>query len=104
MLIIVVVLITLISINPNILGDVENFNPSRITTTPTHIQPEWYFLFAYAILRAIPSKLGGVVIMLLAILTLLPLCVKNRGVLIKKFSPHKKLTFWGFISSWVLLT
>jgi len=49
------------------LGDSENFNPANPLSTPIHIQPEWYFLFAYAILRSVPSKLGGVVALLIRI-------------------------------------
>ena len=41
-------------------GDPENFIEADPLTTPEHIKPEWYFLFAYAILRAVPNKLGGV--------------------------------------------
>nr|YP_009519719.1 cytochrome b [Colpocephalum griffoneae]AYC65893.1 cytochrome b [Colpocephalum griffoneae] len=50
--------------------DPDNFIEANSLVTPVHIQPEWYFLFAYAILRSIPSKLGGVVAMLLSILVL----------------------------------
>jgi len=46
--------------SPQLLGDPENFIPANPLVTPVHIQPEWYFLFAYAILRSIPNKLGGV--------------------------------------------
>nr|YP_009560924.1 cytochrome b [Trouessartia rubecula]QAB47276.1 cytochrome b [Trouessartia rubecula] len=94
---------TVIIMNPNMLGDVENFNTASPTSTPTHIQPEWYFLFAYAILRAIPSKLGGVVAMGGAIIMLLSLCLtksKNN----KKFSPSSKFLFWLFVSTVILLT
>ena len=44
---------------PLVLGDPENYIRANSLVTPTHIMPEWYFLFAYAILRAIPNKLGG---------------------------------------------
>jgi len=50
--------------------DPENFIPANSLVTPIHIQPEWYFLFAYAILRAVPNKLGGVVALLLSVLIL----------------------------------
>jgi len=93
----------MLSIRPNILGDVENFNVARITTTPAHIQPEWYFLFAYAILRSIPSKLGGVVAMVAAILIILVLTVKTNN-LNRKFSPAKKAMFWRFVALALLLT
>nr|QJE37250.1 cytochrome b [Neomysis awatschensis] len=53
--------------NPYLLGDPDNFILANQLVTPPHIQPEWYFLFAYAILRSIPSKLGGVVALVLSI-------------------------------------
>nr|YP_010510819.1 cytochrome b [Chortoglyphus arcuatus]UBQ34116.1 cytochrome b [Chortoglyphus arcuatus] len=93
----------LLSLTPNILGDVENFNPASATTTPTHIQPEWYFLFSYAILRSIPSKLGGVIAMLGSILILLILTTKKESMN-KKFNPNKKMMFWVFLSTMGLLT
>ena len=48
---------------PNYLGHADNYIPANPSVTPTHIVPEWYFLPFYAILRAIPNKLGGVVAM-----------------------------------------
>lgn len=57
-----------ILLEPYTLGDPENFIPANPLVTPVHIQPEWYFLFAYAILRSIPNKLGGVVAMILSIM------------------------------------
>ena len=69
--IVLLLFLTLLTLlNPNLLGDPENFNPANPLVTPLHIQPEWYFLFAYAILRSIPNKLGGVVALLLSILIL----------------------------------
>lgn len=47
--------------------DAENFIPANPLQTPAHIQPEWYFLFAYAILRSIPNKLGGVIALVFSI-------------------------------------
>jgi ubiquinol-cytochrome c reductase cytochrome b subunit len=61
------------------LGDVENFIPANPIVTPIHIKPEWYFLFAYAILRSVPNKLGGVVALGLSILILIVLPVLVRG-------------------------
>lgn len=52
---------------PNLLGDRENFIRANFMRTPEHIQPEWYFLFAYAILRSIPNKMGGVVGLVMSI-------------------------------------
>nr|YP_009739778.1 cytochrome b [Bactrurus brachycaudus]QIC54390.1 cytochrome b [Bactrurus brachycaudus] len=90
---------------PLVLGDDENFTPADPSTTPIHIQPEWYFLFAYAILRSIPNKLGGVLGLLLSILLLyiLPLTAtaKMKGTALY---PVNKLMFWGFISCLIILT
>jgi ubiquinol-cytochrome c reductase cytochrome b/c1 subunit len=55
---------------PNQLGDVSNYIPANPLVTPAEITPEWYFLPFYAILRAIPDKLGGVLCMFGAILIL----------------------------------
>lgn len=97
------VLLTLLS--PNLLGDPENFNPANPLVTPIHIQPEWYFLFAYAILRSIPNKLGGVVALLMSILILaiLPLWHKSvfRGL---SFYPLNKVLFWGMVGTVLILT
>lgn len=83
-----------ILLEPYTLGDPENFIPANPLVTPVHIQPEWYFLFAYAILRSIPNKLGGVVAMILSILVwfILPLstskCLIQRN---KFFKPNQLL-------------
>jgi len=68
---------------PFYLCDPENFNPANPLNSPIHIQPEWYFLFAYAILRSIPNKLGGVIGLIAAILiiSILPLKKKIHSIL-----------------------
>jgi len=63
---------------PYRLGDPENFNPANPLSTPPHIQPEWYYLFAYAILRSIPNKLGGVIALVLSIIVLYIVPVLNK--------------------------
>ena len=92
-----VVLISLLIISlvePYLLGDPENFNPANPLVTPVHIQPEWYFLFAYAILRSIPNKLGGVIALLISIviLVIIPFWHKRnfRGL---TFYPLNKFLF-----------
>ena len=55
---------------PDYLGHADNYIEANPLSTPPHIVPEWYYLPFYAILRAIPSKLGGVVAMFSAILIL----------------------------------
>jgi len=67
-------------LRPYLLGDTENFIPANPLVTPVHIQPEWYFLFAYAILRSIPNKLGGAIALVasIAILLILPFTQKKQ--------------------------
>ncbi|BFJ44963.1 cytochrome b (mitochondrion) [Fimbriaphyllia ancora] len=90
---------------PNLLGDPENFIQANSLVTPVHIQPEWYFLFAYAILRSIPNKFGGVVSMFFSILILFffPLFHRSwlRGL---PFRPFGRMAFWSFIMNFILLT
>ncbi len=90
---------------PWTLGDPENFIPANPFVTPVHIQPEWYFLFAYAILRSIPNKLGGVVALAAAVLVLflVPFVTPSfpRGL---KFSGVAKPIHWGLVGIVFLLT
>nr|ALO76282.1 cytochrome b [Lamiinae sp. GENSP01] len=91
--------------NPYLLGDPDNFVPANPLVTPVHIQPEWYFLFAYAILRSIPNKLGGVIalVMSIAILYILPFTNKKK-FLSTSFYPINKLLFWSLFTIIILLT
>nr|ABY80874.1 cytochrome b [Lepidophyma sylvaticum] len=90
---------------PNLLGDPENFTPANPLVTPPHIKPEWYFLFAYAILRSIPNKLGGVLALLFSILilTLLPLLhtSKQRTT---TFRPISQTILWATLANIMILT
>nr|QAY81988.1 cytochrome b [Aristobrotica sp. REN-2018] len=90
---------------PYLLGDPDNFMPANPLVTPIHIQPEWYFLFAYAILRSIPNKLGGVIalIMSIAILYSLPF-MNKKNYLSSQFYPFSKLLFWSLLAVVILLT
>jgi len=99
------ILLLLVSFRPWLLGDPENFIQANPYITPIHIQPEWYFLFAYAILRRIPNKLGGVVALVLsvAIFYTLPLINSSLGKS-KIFIPLNKLFFWGLVNIIILLT
>nr|YP_009740600.1 cytochrome b [Xiangelilacris zhongdianensis]QID03562.1 cytochrome b [Xiangelilacris zhongdianensis] len=98
-------LIMLCLLNPYLLGDPDNFVPANPLVTPIHIQPEWYFLFAYAILRSIPNKLGGVIalFMSISILMILPLYNKLpfRGI---QFYPINQIMFWTLVIVVYLLT
>nr|QKK69322.1 cytochrome b [Rhynchium quinquecinctum] len=90
---------------PYLLGDPDNFTPANPLITPSHIKPEWYFLFAYAILRAIPNKLGGVMSLLSSILILMTLPWINKlYTKSPKFNPLNQTLFWMFFSSFIMLT
>lgn len=89
---------------PYIFSDPDNFIPANPIITPIHIQPEWYFLFAYAILRSIPNKLGGVIALLSSILILYFLPFLNSKIYPFTFSPYNQLLFWIFINNFLLLT
>nr|YP_010574762.1 cytochrome b [Verconia nivalis]UZI00333.1 cytochrome b [Verconia nivalis] len=91
---------------PSLLGDPENFNHASPMVTPVHIQPEWYFLFAYAILRSIPSKLGGVVALAASVMILyfLPLGASYGKLVPTSFTPPYQVVYWNLIVFFVLLT
>nr|YP_010287596.1 cytochrome b [Syllepte taiwanalis]UKT61927.1 cytochrome b [Syllepte taiwanalis]WEV93869.1 cytochrome b [Syllepte taiwanalis] len=103
MIIFLLVMLTLT--NPYLLGDPDNFTPANPLVTPIHIQPEWYFLFAYAILRSIPNKLGGVIALISSILILIILPMtffkKIQGI---QFYPLNKILFWMMVTTIMLLT
>nr|WNH24212.1 cytochrome b [Taaningichthys bathyphilus] len=90
---------------PNVLGDPDNFTPANPLVTPPHIKPEWYFLFAYAILRSIPNKLGGVLALLFSILVLMLVPIlhtsKQRGM---TFRPVTQSLFWLLVADVMILT
>nr|YP_010946490.1 cytochrome b [Cyrtonotula maculosa]WGO57208.1 cytochrome b [Cyrtonotula maculosa] len=102
---ILMMFLTLLTLKePYILGDPDNFTPANPLVTPIHIQPEWYFLFAYAILRSIPNKLGGVIALALsiAILFIMPMYNSNfRGM---QFYPINQVMFWIMVNTVILLT
>nr|YP_010890854.1 cytochrome b [Ceriagrion auranticum]WJK72291.1 cytochrome b [Ceriagrion auranticum] len=103
-LMLIMFLVILSLVNPYMLGDPDNFIPANPLVTPVHIQPEWYFLFAYAILRSIPNKLGGVIalVMSIAILFIMPIYQsKFRGL---QFYPINQMLYWSMVSTVVLLT
>nr|YP_009132593.1 cytochrome b [Nyssomyia umbratilis]AKA63235.1 cytochrome b [Nyssomyia umbratilis] len=104
--ILMIMFLTILTIMaPYFLGDPDNFIPANPLVTPPHIQPEWYFLFAYAILRSIPNKLGGVIalVMSIAILFFLPILhmSKNQGL---QFYPINQILFWYMLIIVILLT
>ncbi len=105
-LLLLAILIAVAFFTPNLLTDPENFIPANPLVTPVHIKPEWYFLWAYAILRSIPNKLGGVVAIFAALLILFVLPIINitnarRG---NSFYPMNQLFFWALVRTTLLLT
>jgi ubiquinol-cytochrome c reductase cytochrome b/c1 subunit len=89
---------------PNYLGHPDNYIPADPLVTPAHIVPEWYFLPFYAILRAVPDKLGGVLLMFGSILVLFVLpWLDTSPVRSMKFRPLARPFFWVFAASCILL-
>lgn len=101
-----IILLVILSLwNPYLLGDPDNFIPANPIVTPPHIQPEWYFLFAYAILRSIPNKLGGVIALVISIVILFVIPIvhirKFQGI---QFYPINQIIFWCYVTILILLT
>nr|WGM81265.1 cytochrome b [Cumberlandia monodonta] len=98
-------LTTICLFSPNMLTDPENFIPANPLSTPIHIQPEWYFLFAYAILRSIPNKLGGVIALVTSILILMLIPLTHKNLMRSTaFYPLNQLLFWSLIATFMILT
>nr|YP_010305128.1 cytochrome b [Imosca coreana]ULR87034.1 cytochrome b [Imosca coreana] len=104
--IILIFMLTMLTLtNPYLLGDPDNFIPANPLVTPVHIQPEWYFLFAYAILRSIPNKLGGVIALVMSILILIILPFTfNKKIQGIQFYPINQIMFWSLVTIIILLT
>nr|ASK85929.1 cytochrome b [Spilogale gracilis] len=104
-LLLTLILMALVLFSPDMLGDPDNYTPANPLNTPPHIKPEWYFLFAYAILRSIPNKLGGVLALILSILVLaiIPLLntSKQRSMM---FRPLSQCLFWLLVADLLTLT
>nr|BAI63475.1 cytochrome b [Cynops ensicauda]BAI63476.1 cytochrome b [Cynops ensicauda]BAI63481.1 cytochrome b [Cynops ensicauda]BAI63483.1 cytochrome b [Cynops ensicauda]BAI63490.1 cytochrome b [Cynops ensicauda] len=99
------ILLLISLIVPNLLVDPENFIPANPLMAPPHIKPEWYFLFAYAILRSIPNKLGGVIALLMSILILMFIPMlhtsKQRSLMFRSTS---QTLFWLLVANTFILT
>nr|AAD13481.1 cytochrome b [Connochaetes taurinus] len=104
-LLLILALMLLVLFAPDLLGDPDNYTPANPLNTPPHIKPEWYFLFAYAILRSIPNGLGGVLALVLSILilVLMPLLhtSKQRSMM---FRPISQCMFWILVADLLTLT
>nr|AAD13490.1 cytochrome b [Aepyceros melampus] len=104
-LLMILVLMLLVLFTPDLLGDPDNYTPANPLNTPPHIKPEWYFLFAYAVLRSIPNKLGGVLALVLSILilALMPMLhmSKQRSMM---FRPISQCLFWILVADLLTFT
>nr|AFE61935.1 cytochrome b [Plagiodontia aedium]AFE61936.1 cytochrome b [Plagiodontia aedium] len=103
MMILILCMLTLFM--PDLLGDPDNYTPANPLSTPPHIKPEWYFLFAYAILRSIPNKLGGVLALTFSILILMLFPAlhmsKQRSM---SFRPMSQCLLWVLVANLMILT
>nr|AWN09418.1 cytochrome b [Nannospalax nehringi] len=98
-------LMSLVLFYPDLLGDPDNYIPANPLNTPPHITPEWYFLFAYAILRSIPNKLGGVLALILSILILAILPMLHTSAQRSlTFRPISQFLFWVLVADLITLT
>nr|YP_007183087.1 cytochrome b [Plecturocebus donacophilus]ACP19602.1 CYTB [Plecturocebus donacophilus] len=98
-------LMSLTLFTPDLLTDPDNYTLANPLNTPPHIKPEWYFLFAYAILRSIPNKLGGVLALILSILILAVIPMthlsKQQSMM---FRPIGQSLFWTLVATLLTLT
>nr|Q9MLJ9.1 RecName: Full=Cytochrome b; AltName: Full=Complex III subunit 3; AltName: Full=Complex III subunit III; AltName: Full=Cytochrome b-c1 complex subunit 3; AltName: Full=Ubiquinol-cytochrome-c reductase complex cytochrome b subunit [Naja annulata annulata]AAF37248.1 cytochrome b [Naja annulata]AAO66205.1 cytochrome b [Naja annulata] len=94
-----------LSFSPDLLNYPENFSKANPLVTPQHIKPEWYFLFAYGILRSIPNKLGGALALLMSvmILTTVPFTHTSytRSMM---FRPLSQILFWTLMATFITIT
>ncbi|MDB5383267.1 MAG: cytochrome b [Rhodospirillales bacterium] len=99
-----IVFAVLVFFVPNMLGHADNYIPANPMVTPTHIVPEWYFLPYYAILRAVPDKLGGVLLMFgsIALLFVLP-WLDGSPVRSMRFRPLSRIAFLLFTVNFFVL-
>nr|DBA44303.1 TPA_asm: cytochrome b [Peltospira operculata] len=98
-------LVLVVTFFPSMFLEPENFIPANPLVTPVHIQPEWYFLFAYAILRSIPNKLGGVVALAMSVMILfIPPLVFFSNFFSFSFCFPSQILFWMFVGVLVVLT
>lgn len=99
----IIFFVFLVFIFPNIFSDPENFIKANYISSPIHIQPEWYFLYIYAVLRSIPNKLGGVLVSLVILLIIYLLLLKNYTFNRKRFFLNKFINC-TFVLLFLLLT
>jgi len=95
---------TLVFFYPNVLGHPDNYMPADPLVTPPSIVPEFYFLPFYAILRAIPNKLLGVIAMFASIVILFAMPYLDKSIVRSiRFKPLHKIAFWIFVANFFIL-
>nr|AAO66202.1 cytochrome b [Aspidelaps scutatus] len=103
--IMITLLFIILSFSPNLLNDPENFSKANPLVTPQHIKPEWYFLFAYGILRSIPNKLGGTMALTMSIMILMTTPFTHtshtRSMIFRLLS---QTLFWTLIVTFIMIT
>lgn len=99
------VLSYLVFLDPYLLSDPLNYEEANPMVTPLHIKPEWYFLAYYALLRRVPRKRGGIVVIVIAIfiIVLIPLCRDKLMLGVQNYIGRSTL-FWLQINCWLILT
>nr|AAO66225.1 cytochrome b [Micropisthodon ochraceus] len=101
----ITLLFIIMTFTPNMFNDPENFSKANPMVTPQHIKPEWYFLFAYGILRSIPSKLGGTLALLMSVIILTtPPFTHTSHTRSMMFRPMAQFTFWALIATFITIT
>jgi len=99
-----IVFAVLVFFAPNFLGHADNYIPANPLVTPAHIVPDWYFLPFYAILRSVPDKLGGVLLMFGSIFVLFVLpWLDTSPVRSARFRPVYRVLFWVLVFTVVVL-
>jgi len=100
-----IIFAVIVFFHPDLFVHPDNFVPADPTVTPAHIVPEWYFLPFYGILRSVPSKIGGIALLALALLCIcfLPLITKQTVIRSAIFRPMYRIAFFVFVVDTVLL-
>lgn len=104
LILLILLFIIFIYFYPNLLGHPDNYIEANPMVTPAHIVPEWYFLPFYAILRSIPHKLGGVIVMIssIIILALLP-WIHSTEIRSSRFRPVYRFFYWIMFTCCIVL-
>lgn len=101
-LIIIIIRLTISIQTPYLLRDPVNNIPANAIQTPIHIQPEWYFLPSYAILRSLPRKSRGVLALIISVSIFL-IIPWYKIKFSTKFSYNRTITFWLIISRFIYI-